>query len=197
MESIRKRKEETSLKEVKVQANKLKQAIKDLRSKRKRSYIYYSRGEQFIKVINSIFSTLTMVGIMFQINTTYIHIFTLLTIISSWSLWANLAKKAANHMQTSADLQTAEDIVNTYIKRIDQLDKNDTISYEQQTQMTDMIIEIDVQLEHLSTCGRIYNVLLGISADSDIKHLCENFIDLTKKYNYQNHVQTSCPESCI
>ena len=174
---------ENTINEVKQSSIKLKNKIKELRKQRNKSYFYYSRGEELVKIINSFFNGLLIIGMLLDFTQKAQNIIIIFTIVTSWSMWSNLSKKAANNLSASNDLKIAEDLLNTYTKRINELSKKNILSEDQETQMTNMIVNIDVQLESLSTCNRIFNILIGISNDKDVKDICGNFLELTKKYN--------------
>lgn len=173
------------LKELKSECAELKKRIMELKMSRKKRSIVFNRVIMGFKAFNSLLVLLMILGDVFDWGEKMQKVMTLFLALSSLSFWTNLEKKAMDHLTKSYDLQTAEDLIKSYSKRIDEITSDNVISDQQQVQLSNMIVNIDAQLFALTECGRIFDVLMGLSADPEIKDACDKFVKVTKKYSDQ------------
>lgn len=170
---------------VKNEAYTLQKRINELKVKRLKLYRYYKYASTFFKFVNSLLSTLMVLTTVLELDDQTQKIIISLLMVSSCTLWANVDKKAYDYLIDSYDLQTALDLLNTYNIRLKEIQSDGIITLQQETQINNMIVNIDVQLAELTTCSRVFNILMGIAADPDLKNTCKIFMDATKKYNSQ------------
>jgi len=66
-------------------------------------------------------------------------------------------------------------------KRIEEIKSDGVVSKDEQQQISNMMLNLDVQLSALSTCSRLVRLVSTVTSDTDINQLYGNFKNITEK----------------
>ncbi len=175
-----------TLAEVKKEAEILKDKLVEVKLSRRKLYLQCKQIDVILKIINNVLIFLSMIFTLLpEINEDYKAGLSVITAFFSMTLWLGYTKKAEDYLLHSTDLQSAEDIVNACFEKIKDIQSDGIVTKDEQVQISNIMLNLDVQLGALSTCTRLVKLVTDVTADTDIKDLFDNFKNIKDKYNSQ------------